>query len=327
MKPNGKIYIAGHTGMMGSAFLRQLQTGGQTNILTRTRRELDLSNQAAVQGFFEKEKPEYVFVAAAKVGGIMANATYPADFIYQNLAIQTNMLHAAYLTGVKRLLFLGSVCIYPKHCPQPIKEDYLLTGALEPTNEPYAIAKIAGLKMCEAYNRQYGMQYLCAMPTNLYGTGDNFDLETSHVLPALIRKFHESKISRTPVTLWGTGQASREFLHVDDCANACIFLMNLDPERFQTLLDYPAGPFVNVGSGEDISILDLAEMIKDLIGASGTINWDSSKPDGTPKRKLDITRLHALGWQPRISLSDGIKMTYDWYLRHAMSAQLTEAHP
>jgi GDP-L-fucose synthase len=325
MKPTSKVYIAGHTGMMGSAFLRQLQARGQTQILTRTHRELDLTNQAAVNAFFEKEKPEYVFVAAAKVGGIMANDTYPADFIYLNLAIQTNILHAAYLTGVKRLLFLGSVCIYPKHCPQPIKEDHLLTGALEPTNEPYAIAKIAGLKMCEAYNRQYGTQYLCAMPTNLYGTGDNFNLETSHVLPALIRKFHELKVSRTPVTLWGTGQASREFLHVDDCANACIFLMDLDPERFQTLLDYPAGPLVNVGSGEDISILDLAEMIKDLIGASGTINWDSSKPDGTPKRKLDITRLHALGWQPSISLPDGIKMTYDWYLHHAAVAQLIEA--
>lgn len=325
MKPTSKVYIAGHTGMMGSAFLRQLQARGQTQILTRTHRELDLTNQAAVNAFFEKEKPEYVFVAAAKVGGIMANATYPADFIYLNLAIQTNILHAAYLTGVKRLLFLGSVCIYPKHCPQPIKEDYLLTGALEPTNEPYAIAKIAGLKMCEAYNRQHGTQYLCAMPTNLYGTGDNFDLKTSHVLPALIRKFHELKVAGTPVTLWGTGQASREFLHVDDCANACIFLMDLNPEQFQALLKYPAGPLVNVGNGEDIIIRDLAEMIKGLIGASGTINWDSSKPDGTPKRKLDITRLHALGWQPSISLSDGIKMTYDWYLHDAAVAQLIEA--
>ncbi|WP_447964891.1 GDP-L-fucose synthase family protein [Nitrospira sp. Ecomares 2.1] len=326
MEPTSKIYIAGHMGMMGSAFLRQLQARGQTHILTRTRRELDLTNQAAVQGFFENEKPDYVFVAAAKVGGIMANATYPADFIYQNLAIQTNILHAAYLSGVKRVLFLGSVCIYPKHCPQPIKEDYLLTGALEPTNEPYAIAKIAGLKMCEAYNRQFGTQYLCAMPTNLYGSGDNFDLETSHVLPALIRKFHELKVSGTPVTLWGTGQASREFLHVDDCANACLFLMDLDPERFQTLLEYHAGPLVNVGSGEDISIRGLAEMIKELIGVSGQINWDSTKPDGTPKRKLDITRLHALGWQPNISLSNGIKMTYDWYLRHDTPGQLMEAH-
>lgn len=326
MKLNSKIYIAGHRGMMGSAFLRQLQARGQTHILTRTRQELDLTNQTAVQEFFEKEKPEYVFVAAAKVGGILANATYPADFIYQNLAIQTNILHAAYRSGVERLLFLGSVCIYPKHCPQPIKEDYLLTGALEPTNEPYAIAKIAGLRMCEAYNRQYGTKYLCAMPTNLYGTGDNFDLETSHVLPALIRKFHELKVSGTPVTLWGTGQASREFLHVDDCASACIFLMDLDPERFQTLLQYPAGPLVNVGSGGDIRILELAERIKDLIGASGQINWDASKPDGTPKRKLDITRLHALGWQPSISLAEGIKMTYDWYLRHEVSAQLMEPH-
>lgn len=324
MEPNSKIYIAGHTGMMGSAFLRQLQARGQANIVTRTHRELDLTNQSAVNAFFEQEKPHYVLVAAAKVGGIMANATYPADFIYLNLAMQTNIIHAAYLSGVRRVLFLGSVCIYPKHCPQPIKEDYLLTGALEPTNEPYAIAKIAGMKMCEAYNRQYGTHYLCAMPTNLYGTGDNFDLETSHVLPALIRKFHESKIHGTPVTLWGTGQARREFLHVDDCANACIFLMDLDPERFQALLDYPAGPLVNVGSGGDISILDLAKMIQDLIGTSNQINWDTSKPDGTPRRKLDITRLAALGWQPRISLSDGITMTYSWYLRHTQSPKFME---
>ena len=225
--------------MVGSAILRSLQAKGHTNLVVKTRHELDLTRQADVEQFFSKEKPEYVFFGAAKVGGIMANATYPADFIYQNLAIQTNILHAAYLTEVKRLLFLGSVCIYPKHCPQPIKEDYLLTGPLEPTNAPYAIAKISGFTMCEAYNRQYGTQFLCGMPTNLYGTGDNFDLETSHVLPALIRKFHESKMHGTPVTLWGTGQAKREFLHVDDCAKASIFLMDLDAERFQTLLKNP----------------------------------------------------------------------------------------
>lgn len=323
MNSTSKIFIAGHTGMMGSAFLRQLQARGQSNILTKTRQELDLTNQAAVNAFFERENPEYVFVAAAKVGGIMANATYPADFIYQNLAIQTNILHAAYLTGVKRLLFLGSVCIYPKHCPQPIKEDYLLTGPLEPTNAPYAIAKISGFTMCEAYNRQYGTQFLCAMPTNLYGTGDNFNLETSHVLPALIRKFHESKLQHTPVTLWGTGQAMREFLHVDDCANGSIFLMDLDPEQFQTLLHYSAGPLINVGSGEEISILNLAEMIRTIVGASGEISWDTAKPDGTPKRKLDISRLQNLGWQPSLSLSEGIQQTYDWYLTHHPSAQLS----
>ncbi len=316
MHSNSKIFVAGHRGMVGSAILRQLQARGQANILTKTRQELDLTNQTAVNAFFEKEKPEYVFVGAAKVGGIMANASYPADFIYQNLAIQTNILYAAYLTGVKRLLFLGSVCIYPKHCPQPIKEEYLLTGPLEPTNAPYAIAKISGFTMCEAYNRQYGTQFLCAMPTNLYGTGDNFDLKTSHVLPALIRKFHESKIHGHPVTLWGTGQAKREFLHVDDCASGSIFLMDLDPERFQLLLDYPAGPLINIGSGEDISILSLAEMIKKIVGASGDISWDTTKPDGTPKRKLDISRLQNLGWEPSISLSQGVQMTYDWFLEH-----------
>lgn len=317
MNSNSKIFVAGHRGMVGSAILRQLQARGQSNILTKTRQELDLTNQTAVNAFFEKEKPEYVFVGAAKVGGIMANASYPADFIYQNLAIQTNILHAAYLTGVKRLLFLGSVCLYPKHCPQPIKEDYLLTGPLEPTNAPYAIAKIAGFTMCEAYNRQYGTQFLCAIPTNLYGTGDNFDLETSHVLPALLRKFHESKINGHPVTLWGTGQAKREFLHVDDGANALAFLMDLDPERFQRLLDYPAGPLINIGSGEDISILSLAEMVKKIVGASGEISWDTTQPDGTPKRKLDISRLQNLGWEPSISLSQGIQMTYDWFLEHS----------
>ena len=256
----------------------------------------------------------------------MANATYPADFMYQNLAIQTNILHAAYLNGVKRLLFLGSVCIYPKHCPQPIKEEHLLTGPLEPTNAPYAIAKISGFTMCEAYNRQYGTQFLCGMPTNLYGSGDNFDLETSHVLPALIRKFHESKIHSTPVTLWGSGQAKREFLHVDDCAKASIFLMDLDAERFQDLLKYPSGPLINIGSGADISILHLATLVKEIVGTSAEIHWDSSKPDGTPKRKLDISRLQGLGWNPTISLSEGINMTYDWYLQHDRSAQRAEAH-
>jgi GDP-L-fucose synthase len=325
VKPDSKIYIAGHTGMVGSALLRKLQAKGHTNLVVKTRHELDLTRQADVEQFFATEKPEYVFIGAAKVGGIMANNTYPADFIYQNLAIQTNVLHAAYLSGVKRLLFLGSVCIYPKHCPQPIKEEHLLTGPLEPTNAPYAIAKISGFTMCEAYNRQYGTQFLCGMPTNLYGTGDNFDLQTSHVLPALIRKFHESKIHSTPVTLWGTGQARREFLHVNDCAKASLFLMDLDSDRFRALLDYTAGPLINIGSGEDISILELAELVKEMIGGSGEINWDSSKPDGTPERKLNISRLQALGWQPTISLSEGIKMTYDWYLHHHDATPLVES--
>jgi len=325
MNLNSKIYIAGHKGMVGSAILRNLQAKGHTNIVVKTRRELDLTRQTDVEQFFALEEPEYVFIGAAKVGGIMANNTYPADFIYQNVSIQTNILHAAYLSRVKRVLFLGSVCIYPKYCAQPITEDSLLTGPLEPTNAPYAIAKISGFTMCEAYNRQYGTQFLCGMPTNLYGTSDNFDLETSHVLPALIRKFHESKIHSTPVTLWGTGQAKREFLHVDDCANASIFLMELDTERFQALLNYSSGPLINIGSGEDISILNLAELVKDIVGASGEINWDSSKPDGTPKRKLDMSRLHALGWQPTIALSEGINMTYDWYMQHLDATQLVES--
>lgn len=319
MKLDSKIFIAGHHGMVGAAILRNLQRKGYTNLVVKTRQELDLTRQAEVEQFFSKEKPEYVFLGAAKVGGIMSNATYPADFIFQNLAIQTNIIHAAYLTKVTRLLFLGSVCIYPKHCPQPIKEEHLLTGPLEPTNAPYAIAKISGFTMCEAYNRQYGTQFLCGMPTNLYGIGDNFNLETSHVLPAMIRKFHESKAQSTPVTLWGTGQAKREFLHVDDCAKASIFLMDLEAERFQDLLKYPSGPLINIGSGEDISILHLAELVMKIVGASGEIHWDSSKPDGTPKRKLDISRLQDLGWEPTISLSEGINMTYDWYLHHDRS--------
>ena len=319
MKLNSKIYVAGHNGMVGSAIVRHLQALGYTNVLVKTRQELDLTRQTDVEQFFAIEKPEYVFIGAAKVGGIMANDTYPADFIYQNLAIQTNILHSAYLTGVKRLLFLGSVCIYPKHCPQPIKEEHLLTGPLEPTNAPYAIAKIAGFTMCEAYNRQYGTQFLCGMPTNLYGTGDNFDLETSHVLPALIRKFHDSKLNDTSVTLWGTGQAKREFLHVDDCAHASHFLMNLADAQFQALLNNSDGPLVNIGGGDDISILKLAELIQAIIQAPGTIKWDTSKPDGTPQRKLDMNRLNALGWQPTISLEDGIKMTYEWYLHHETS--------
>lgn len=325
MNLDSKIYIAGHKGMVGSAILRNLQAKGYTNLVIKSHHELDLTRQAEVEQFFTQEKPEYVFIGAAKVGGIMANATYPADFIYQNLAMQTNILHAAYLTKVKRLLFLGSVCIYPKHCPQPIKEEHLLTGPLEPTNAPYAIAKISGVTMCEAYNRQYGTQFLCGMPTNLYGTGDNFDLQTSHVLPALIRKFHESKLDNTSVTLWGTGQARREFLHVDDCASASHFIMNLDMDKYELLLNNPSGPLVNIGCGEDMSIQELAEFVQNIVGASGEINWDTSKPDGTPKRKLDIRQLQALGWEPLISLSEGIHKTYDWYLQDDKSVQLTES--
>lgn len=315
MEPKSKIFIAGHRGMVGAAILHQLQILGYSDLVTRTRGELDLTNQQAVKDFFAKETPDYVFLAAAKVGGILANHSYPADFIYQNLAIQTNVLHAAYQFGVKRVLFLGSVCIYPKHCPQPIKEDYLLTGPLEPTNEPYAIAKIAGIKMCESYNRQYGTHFLCAMPTNLYGPGDNFDLQTSHVLPALIRKFHEAKTKGTSVTLWGTGLAKREFLHVEDCAQASIFLMNLPDDRFVELIHYPAGPLINVGCGEDITIRELADITRKVVGDESEFQWDLSKPDGTPKRKLDITRLQKLGWKASISLEKGINLTYDWYLR------------
>ena len=315
MTPDSRIYIAGHTGMVGAALLQQLQAIGYTNFITRTHHELDLTNQQAVEDFFAQEHPDYVFLAAAKVGGILANSTYPADFIYQNLAIQTHVLHAAYRFHVKRLLFLGSVCIYPKHSPQPIKEDYLLTGPLEPSNEPYAIAKIAGIKCCDSYNRQYGTQFLCAMPTNLYGPGDNFDLQTSHVLPALIRKFHEAKTKGIPVTLWGTGRAKREFLYVEDCAQASIFLMNLPDDRFAELINYSAGPLINVGCGEDITIRELADMTRKVVGDESEIQWDTTKPDGTPKRKLDITRIQKLGWMASISLEKGIKSTYDWYLR------------
>lgn len=315
MEPESKIYIAGHKGMVGAAILQQLQALGYSNLITRTRSELDLTNQQAVEEFFAQEHPDYVYLAAAKVGGILANHSYPADFIYQNLAIQTNVLHAAYRFGVKRVLFLGSVCIYPKHCPQPIKEEYLLTGPLEPTNEPYAIAKIAGIKLCESYNRQYGTKFLCTMPTNLYGPGDNFDLQTSHVLPALIRKFHEAKTKGAPVTLWGTGLAKREFLYVEECAQASIFLMNLPDDHFDELINYSAGPLINVGCGEDITIRELADIIRKVVGDESEFQWDPTKPDGTPKRKLDITRLQKLGWMASISLEEGINFTYEWYLR------------
>lgn len=357
MNKNSKIYIAGHRGMVGSAILRKLQSDGYTNLITRTRQELDLLDQVAVRQFYEQERPEYVFIAAAKVGGILANNTYRAQFIYENLQIQNNLIHFAHEYGVKKILFLGSSCIYPKFAPQPIKEEYLLTGELEPTNEPYAIAKIAGIKMCEAYRDQYGDNFISVMPTNLYGPNDNFDLETSHVLPALIRKFHLakclenkdydairndfmkfsnqnlSKISENScntwtedeihfilnkygirvnsgnswnvsVALWGTGSPKREFLHVDDLADACVYLMNTYDEK----------QFVNIGVGEDLSIKELAEMIKNIVGFTGEIDWDTTKPDGTPRKLLDVSRLHSLGWQARIPLEEGIRKTYEWYI-------------
>jgi len=291
-------------GLVGSAIVRALKKQGYDNLILRTHSELDLLDQKATADFFKKEKPEYVFLAAAKVGGIMANKTYPADFIYQNLQIQNNIIHHSYLNGVKKLLFLGSSCIYPKLARQPIREEHLLTGELEPTNEPYAVAKIAGIKMCQTYNRQYGTNFISVMPTNLYGPNDNFDLENSHVLPAMIRKFHEAKISnQNEVVVWGTGAARREFLHVDDLADACVFLMN----------NYDNSEVINIGTGEDVSIKELAEMIKKITGFTGEIVWDASKPDGTPRKLLDVSRLHNLGWKHQINLPNGILSTYEFY--------------
>lgn len=370
MIPDSKIYLAGHNGLVGSAILRRLQAGGYVNIVTRRSRELDLTRQAAVEAFFEKEKPEYVFLAAAKVGGIMANSTYKAEFIYQNIMIASNVIQAACQYRTKKLLNLGSSCIYPKFAPQPMKEDYLLTGALEPTNEPYAIAKIAAIKLCRYYNEQYGTNFISAMPANLYGTKDNFDLLNSHALPAMIRKFHEAKerqdknkaevkvkaemetetkgdkdkpeakvegkakgevrrandsseavldsstststCQSSGVVLWGTGAPFREFLYVDDLADACVFLM----EHYDAK---DIGEFVNIGSGTDMTIRELAELIKGIVGFEGMIRWDTTKPDGTPKKLLDISRIRALGWQPKISLEDGIRKTYAWYLETVKS--------
>lgn len=304
MEKDSKIYVAGHRGLVGSAIVRKLEAEGYTNIITRTRAELDLLNQQAVADFFATEKPEYVFLAAAKVGGIMANKTYPADFIYQNLEVQNNVINNCHLHNVTKLLFLGSSCIYPKLAKQPIKEEYLLTGPLEPTNDAYAIAKIAGIMMCQSYNKQHGTNYISLMPTNLYGENDNFDLETSHVLPALISRFHTAKENNAPsVTLWGSGSPMREFLHVDDLADASLFLMN----------NYNDSEIVNVGTGEDVTIKELAETIRDIVGYEGVIEWDTEKPDGTPRKLLDVSRLHSLGWKHSINLSDGIQKTYDWY--------------
>ena len=306
MNPTSKIYIAGHRGLVGSAILRRLQDEGFNNILFRTHKELDLTRQEDVEAFFKKERPEYVFLAAAKVGGILGNSTYPANFIYLNLSIQNNIIHASYLNGVKKLLFLGSSCIYPKHCPQPMKEEHLLSGYLEPTNEPYAVAKIAGIKMCQAYNRQYGTCYISVMPTNLYGPNDNFDLETSHVLPALIRKFHEAKIhGKSEVEIWGTGTPSRELMHVADLAEACLFLMQ----------KYDDSEVINIGTGKDITIKELAGIVARVTGFEGALRFDSSKPDGTPLKCLDVSKINNLGWHARIDIETGIRDTYDWYVR------------
>jgi len=310
LEKESKIYVAGHRGMVGSAIVRKLTSLGYTNLLTRTSSELDLRNQQKVTDFFEVEKPEYVFLAAAKVGGIVANNTYRADFLYENLAIQNNIIHGSYLNKVKKLMFLGSSCIYPKLAPQPLKESYLLSGYLEQTNEPYAIAKIAGIKMCEAYRAQYGCNFISVMPTNLYGTNDNYDLVNSHVLPAMIRKFHEAKEKGTSeMTLWGTGSPMREFLHADDLAEACLFLME----------NYNESELVNIGTGEDVTIKNLADLVKQIIGFQGEIVWDTSKPDGTPRKLMDVSKLHGLGWHHKIALEDGIKLAYQDFLK------LTEA--
>jgi GDP-L-fucose synthase len=335
MNQNSRIYVAGHKGLVGSAIVRKLQSGGYSNLIIRSHKELDLMRQAKVEAFFKAEKPDYVFLAAARVGGIMANNTYPAEFIYENLSIESNVIHSAHATGVKKLLFLGSSCIYPKDCPQPMKEEYLLSGKLEPTNEPYAVAKIAGIKMCQSYNRQYGTRFVSVMPTNLYGPGDNFDLETSHVLPALIRKFQEAKIREANlpgvasslkrgapltsserserssagsfVTIWGTGTPMREFLHVDDLADASLFLMN----------HYEDSEIINIGVGKDIHVSELAELIKDTVGFKGAIRYDRSKPDGMPRKLLDVKKIKALGWRPKISLRQGVEMTYRWYVEES----------
>lgn len=325
--------ITGASGMVGSAIIRTLVNKGYTNLVGTFRSSIqeeqkdmtvkhiqtDLKDQDALNHLFKTEKPAHVVLAAAKVGGINANNTYPAQFIYNNLVIQTNVIHLAYTHNVDRLLFLGSSCIYPKNAPQPMKEEHLLTGLLEPTNEPYAIAKIAGIKMCESYNRQYGTKYVAVMPTNLYGTHDNFDLETSHVLPALIRKFHEARISDADqVVIWGTGRPKREFLHVDDMANACVFIMEMDDKVLKDhFLSYPAPCFANVGTGVDCTISELTQIIKEITGFKGEIVFDSTKPDGTSRKLLDVSRLKALGWQPRFSLRSGIERTYDWYKKQS----------
>jgi len=308
MDKQSRIYVAGHRGLVGSAIVRRLEREGYSNVIVRTSAELDLREYRDVQRFFEDVQPEYVFLAAAKVGGILANNDYPADFIRDNLFIQNSVIDASYRSGVKKLMFLGSTCIYPKFAPQPMKESDLLTGTLEPTNEPYAIAKIAGIKMCQAYNRQYGTNYISVMPTNLYGPHDNYDLQSSHVLPALIRRIHEAKESgAASVEVWGTGSPRREFLYADDLADACVFLMN----------SYDSSEIINIGVGEDVSIRELAELIKSVVGYNGEIRFDMSKPDGTPRKLVDVTKLHAWGWRASTSLEQGIRQAYEWYIEQA----------
>lgn len=315
MDKSSKIFVAGSKGLVGSALVRQLASRGYTNLVLPEINELDLTGQQDVTDFFRREKPEYVFLAAAKVGGIHANNTYPGEFIYLNLAIQNNVIHQSYLHGVKRLLFLGSSCIYPQLAPQPMKEEHLLTGLLEPTNEPYAIAKIAGIKMCESYNRQYGTKFIAVMPTNLYGPGDNFHPENSHVLPALIRRFHEAKMRNAPeVVVWGSGTPRRELLYVDDMADGCMHLMELADELIAgELLSYPKPCFVNLGTGEDVTIRELAETVRMVVGYTGNFVFDVSKPDGTPRKLQDVSRMHGLGWRHKVKLEEGIRRTYQWY--------------
>jgi len=324
MKKNSKIYIAGHKGLVGSAILKNLQQKGYTNLLYRTHKELDLIDQKAVEEFFKQEKPEYVILAAAKVGGIIANNTYRADFIYENLQIQNNVIHQSYINGVKKLLFLGSTCIYPKNSPQPMKEEYLLTDELEYTNEPYAIAKIAGIKMCESYNLQYATNFISVMPTNLYGENDNFDLETSHVLPALLRKIHEAKIENKPqVEIWGSGKPRREFMYSDDMADACVFIME-NREFNDTYMDCKEvrNTHINIGTGVDISISELAMMIKDIVGYKGELYFNSDKPDGTMIKLTDVSKLHALGWKHNVKLEEGIRRVYKWYINSKQGEKL-----
>ncbi len=314
LSPHSRIFVAGHRGLVGSAIVRRLEADGCKNLILRTHQELDLTDQSAVRSFFAQERPEIVVLAAAKVGGILANSTYPGEFIYENLMIQSNIIHRSQKTGVQRLLFLGSSCIYPKLAPQPMKEEYLLSGPLEPTNDAYAVAKIAGIKMCESYNQQFGTSYLSVMPTNLYGPGDNFDLENSHVLPALIRKVHEAKTGgNNEVVVWGTGSPRREFLHVDDMAAACVNLLGLPDTKYRDLVMQLKPCLINIGTGRDITIKDLAELVKEIVGFAGQIVFDSGKPDGTPQKLLDVSRMGRLGWKARISLRDGIADTYEWY--------------
>ena len=314
MTPDSRIFVAGHGGLVGSSIMRRLASAGSRSLLTATRDQLDLRDQSAVNYWFRANRPEYVFLVAGTVGGILANSTRPAEFIYDNMMIHATVVHAAYAYEVKKLLYLGSSCIYPRDCAQPMKEEQLLTAPLEPTNEPYAVAKIAGIKLCQAYRRQYGCNFISAMPTNLYGPHDNFDLTSSHVLPALIRKFHDAKLAGVPdVTVWGTGTPRREFLHVDDLADACVFLMQ----------HYEEEGHINVGTGEDLTIRELAELVRDVVHPGATIKGDASKPDGTPRKLLDVSRLHALGWRHRIELRSGIEQTYQWFLAHQLDARLS----